>query len=121
MNPDTQSKAVLSISVDHMLNVGINYGGREDLLLGMLGALQYAQTWLVTRIQSHQNATEVWDGGKTLREAPKQEYSERKVHRNEALEAYRYAQEALRLRMEAIEKSPDEAVFAIDPELLSRL
>ncbi len=47
--------------------------------------------------------------------------NERKVSRDEAVEATRYAIEALRMRLDILEKAPKDATFRIDPELLSRI
>src|SRR5437588_10681956 len=110
MNDAQPPKAVLSISVDGALNVDVNFGGREELLLGMLGALRYAEGWITDRIRGKQGARQQW----SLRAPESTEYTaEKKVSRDDARSAYEYAINALQLRIDAITKCPKEAEFTI--------
>jgi len=122
MRETSPPKAVLSVSVDEKLGVDISFGGSEELLVGMLGAMEYAKGWVSERIRARMCLRQDWSDEKPLRTTAPPAYTpEQKVPRDAAVSAYRYAIDALILRIEAIEKMPKEAEFAIDPHLLAQL
>lgn len=112
----------MTIDIDAGLNFNVNFHGHEGLLVGMIGALKFAENWATDRVVEKQRVGGGW--GETKRDCAndKLEYDQEvKVPKETAIEAYEFAIKALEMRKKAIKGSTDEATFMINPEILSKL
>lgn len=113
--------------------MGISFVGDESQLLPLLGAITHAQSWVNNRI-SQRVGEGTWDRVNGIQKIPvKQEdedieqnksseyHTEQELPRDQAIEATKYAIDAMNLRIEAMKKSPATSKFTINHSLLSKL
>ena len=113
--------------------MGISFVGDEGQLIPLLGALTHAQRWVSDRI-SKQIGQGTWghvdgvqqppptQGAQRIAVTPEEQYPmEQKMSRDEAIAAIQYSIDAMKIRIKKMKKSPPNATFSIDNDLLSKI
>ena len=112
-------QAVLSIQVDDKNNLEVRFQGEPALELSMIGALKFAEKYLVDRINARSavSATETCKNSENLYNAE----NEKIVSKDDAIGIYLDAWSKIESRIQAINKAPKQATFAVNESLLSNL
>ncbi len=127
-------QAAIKITVDANLAVDVKFSGRQGLILGLVGATDFAKGWLMARYRKI-NGGDISGGWGTASlpsvvEKDLQngkpcynsvEATEVEVSRDEAVDTYLELRGKLDTRLKIISSSPVEQRFKIDPVLIAKL
>lgn len=112
---------------------GIVFVGDEGQLIPLLGALTHAQRLVSDRISKRigqgtwgnvdgvQQPTPTQEAQKIEVTKEEQYPMEQKMSRDEAIAAIQYSIDAMKIRIKKMKKSPPNATFSIDNDLLSKI
>lgn len=111
-------KAILSICVDETNWLEVRFDWEPGLQLSLIWALKFAEKYLVDQIEKRSwiSDSETWN---SIRDSYKQ--GEKKFSKSDALWLYLEARKTIENRIQIINKSSQQAEFAVNENLLHNL
>ena len=119
---DKPIAAEMMIRMDQSLTFTHTFRGSPQLLIAMIGSMDFVKDWMKEEVKRMQEPTPVHVPARAgLCENTEANSLEVEVQRDVALALYWTAMEKLRERMIAIDKSDPDATFQLDTSILERL
>ena len=111
-------KTILSICVDETNGLEVRFDGEPGLQLSLIWALKFAEKFLIESIEKRSwiSESETWN---SIRDSYKQK--EQTLSKSDALGVYLKARKVIEDRIQAINKSSQQAEFAVNTNLLETL